>query len=99
TDALEEREVGAKRKGYQCHHDQEEQDAHQCAAADAHGDSHVADEDGGQRSHADISIAALGAAAPSRFSSCAPSSCSGPCVAARMMPPPGKCAVLISPAR
>jgi ABC-type nickel/cobalt efflux system permease component RcnA len=52
ADALEQREVRPERERHQRDHDQEEQHAHQRAAADAHGDAHVADEEGGERRHA-----------------------------------------------
>ena len=51
TDALEQCEIGAERKGIMPDHDQEKQHAHQRAAADAHGDSHIADEQRGERAH------------------------------------------------
>ena len=57
-------------------HDQEEQRAHQRAAADAHGEPHVADDEGRQRVHAGPSL-----------SSRARSSPIGPCAAATIMPP------------
>ncbi len=51
ADALEQREIRPERERHQRDHDQKEQHAHQRAAADAHGDAHVADEDGGERAH------------------------------------------------
>ena len=52
ADAREQREIGPDRERHQRHDDQEEQHAHQRAAADADRDAHVAHEQGGERVHA-----------------------------------------------
>ena len=51
ADPLQQREVGPERERHQRGDDQKEQHAHQRAAADAHGNPHIADENGGKRGH------------------------------------------------
>jgi hypothetical protein len=50
-DARKQREVGADGERHQRHHDEKEQHADQRAAADAHGEPHVADEKRAERGH------------------------------------------------
>ena len=49
--SAQQREIGADRERHQGHDDQEEQHAHQRAAADAHRDAHVAQQEGAERVH------------------------------------------------
>ena len=54
SDARKQREVGADSERHQRHHDEKEQHADQGAAADAHGEPHVADEKRGKGGHCGI---------------------------------------------
>ena len=60
ADALEQRQIRPERERRQGDHDEEEQHAHQRAAADAHGDAHVADEKRGERAHGSTASTAAG---------------------------------------
>ena len=59
---------------------QKEQHAHQRAAADADGEAHVAQDEGGDEGHVALPSRSSFAAIPS-----------GPCVAATIIPPPARC--------